>query len=58
MALTLPPATPGTMAYITDGLAANCGDAACTTFGTTVTGGGALKLFVWADGSHWTLKGK
>jgi len=21
-------------------------------------GGGALKLFVWADGSHWTLIGK
>jgi hypothetical protein len=47
---TLPPATAGTLAYISDGLAANCGDAACTTFGTNVTGGGgALKLFVWAD---------
>jgi len=50
---------PGTLAYISDGLGANCGDAACTTFGTTVTGGGgALKLFVWWDGSHWTLIGK
>jgi hypothetical protein len=37
-------ATAHTQAYITDGLAANCGDAACTTFGTTVTGGGALGL--------------
>jgi hypothetical protein len=56
---TLPPATADMLAYISDGLAANCGDAACTTFGTAVTGGGgALKLFVWADGSHWTLKGK
>jgi hypothetical protein len=55
----LPPAVPGTLAYISDGLGANCGDAACTTFGTTVTGGGgALKLFVWWDGSHWTLIGK
>jgi hypothetical protein len=44
---TLPPAVPGTLASISDGLAANCGDAAGTTFGTAVTGGGgALKLFV------------
>ena len=37
-------------------LAANCGDTACTTFGTTVTGGGgALKLLVWYNGAEWTL---
>jgi hypothetical protein len=40
-------------------LAANCGDAACTTFGTTVAGGGgALKLFLWRNGTAWTLIGK
>ena len=57
---TLPrPATAGTLAYISDGLAANCGDAACTTFGTTVTGGGgALKLLLWNNGQAWTLRGK
>jgi hypothetical protein len=33
-------ATAGTLASISDGPAANSGDAACTTFGTTVTGGG------------------
>jgi hypothetical protein len=44
---TLPPAVPGTMASISDGLAANCGDGAFTTFGTAVTGGGgALKLLL------------
>ena len=53
------PATAGTLAYISDGLAANCGDAACTTFGTTVTGGGgALKLLLWNNGQAWTLRGK
>jgi hypothetical protein len=31
---TLPPAVAGTLAAISDELAANCGDAACTTFGT------------------------
>lgn len=55
----LPSAVAGTMAYITDGKAANCGDSACTTFGTTVTaGGGALKLFLWYNGTNWTLMGK
>lgn len=56
---TLPATTAGTVAYITDGLAGSCGDASCTTFGTTVTGGGgALKLLVWRNGSNWTLVGK
>lgn len=55
----LPPTTAGTIAYITDGLAGNCGDSSCTTFGTTVTaGGGALKLLVWRNGTNWTLIGK
>lgn len=49
----------GKIAYITDGLAGNCGDSSCTTFGTTVTGGsGALKLLMWYDGANWTLIGK
>jgi hypothetical protein len=56
---TLPRAVAGTQAYITDGLAGNCGDAACTTFGTNVTGGGgALKLLLWNNGQPWTLRGK
>lgn len=56
---TLPATTTGTIAYISDGLAGNCGDASCTTFGTTVTGGtGALKLMVWYNGANWTLVGK
>jgi hypothetical protein len=37
----------------------DCGDAACTTFGTTVTGdGGALKLLLWNNGQAWTLREK
>ena len=56
---TLPPATAGTLAYISDGATGNCADAACTTFGSAVTGGGgALKLLVWWDGTAWTLIGK
>ena len=56
---TLPATTAGTVAYIADGLAANCGDAACTTFGTAVTGGGgALKILLFYDGGGWTLIGK
>jgi hypothetical protein len=56
---TLPPAVPGTLAYITYGAAGHCGDAACTTFGTTVTGGGgALKLLLWNNGQAWTVRGK
>ena len=52
-------ANAGMYAYITDGKASNCGDSACTTWGTTVTGGtGALKLFVWNNGTNWTLIGK
>jgi hypothetical protein len=40
-------------------LAGNCGDAACTTFGNNVTGGGgALKLLLWNNGQPWTLRGK
>ncbi len=51
--------TVGNMAYINDGLAGNCGDSACTTWGTTITGGGGfLKLFAWYNGSNWTLIGK
>lgn len=55
------PASPSTaqMAYVTDGKASNCGDSACTTFGTAVTGGtGSLKLLVWWNGGNWTLIGK
>lgn len=49
----------GMIAAITDGLAGNCGDATCTTWGTTVTGGGgALKLLLWSNGTNWTLIGK
>lgn len=49
----------GMIGYISDGLAGNCADGTCTTFGTNVTGGtGSLKLLVWYDGSHWTLIGK
>ena len=56
---TLPPAVAGTQAYISDGLAANCADTTCTTFGTNVTGGGgALKLLVWYNNANWTLIGK
>lgn len=55
----LPTASSGYEAYITDGLAANCGDTTCTTWGTTVTsGGGALKLLIWYNGVNWTLVGK
>jgi hypothetical protein len=54
------PAAPvqGMMVSITDGLAANCADGTCTTFGTHVTGGtGALKLNLWYNGTNWTLMG-
>jgi hypothetical protein len=47
------------MAYISDGAAGNCGDGTCTTFGTTVTGGGgSVKILAWWNGSNWTLVGK
>jgi hypothetical protein len=50
---------PGTISYISDGKAANCGDSSCTTWGTTVTaGGGNLQLLVWLNGANWTLIGK
>lgn len=56
---SLPTPAAGMMAYVTDGLAANCGDSACTAWGTTVTGGGgSLKLLVWYNNSNWTLVGK
>jgi len=56
---SLPGNTNGLVASLTDGKATNCGDSACTTFGTTVTGGGgSLKLLVWYNGSNWTLIGK
>ena len=49
----------GMYAYISDGKSTNCGDSACTTWGTTVTAGaGALKLFIWFNGTNWTLAGK
>lgn len=49
----------GTVQAISDGLAANCGDGTCTTFGTAITGGGgALKLLAWYNGSGWRLIGK
>ena len=56
----LPAATVGTVACITDGLATNCQDASCTSWGTKVTGGGgALKLLLWCNASgNWTLIGK
>jgi hypothetical protein len=55
------PGTPaiGTLANISDGKASNCGDSACTAFGTTVTAGaGALHLAVRWNGTNWTLVGK
>lgn len=55
------PASPsnGMIMAINDGLAGNCADGSCTTFGTHVTGGtGALKLLVWYNGANWTLIGK
>lgn len=56
---SLPSAVAGMHVYLTDGLAANCGDTTCTTWGTTVTGGGgALKLLIWYNGTNWTLVGK
>lgn len=52
-------AAAGVDAYITDGKASNCGDSACTTWGTTITGGtGSLKLKIWYNGTNWTLIGK
>lgn len=49
----------GRVAILTDGLAANCADGSCTTWGTVVTaGGGALKLLIWYNGTNWTLIGK
>lgn len=52
-------AATGAIAYVKDGLAGACGDGACTTFGTTVTGGsGALHILVWYNGTNWTLVGK
>lgn len=56
---TLPSPFAGMVAYISDALAANCGDASCNTWGTTVTGGtGALKRLLLYNGTNWTLAGK
>ncbi|MCK1707628.1 MULTISPECIES: glycoside hydrolase family 55 protein [unclassified Bradyrhizobium] len=56
---SLPVSAAGKRAFIIDGLAASCGDTACTTWGTTATaGGGALKLNLWHNGANWTLVGK
>ena len=53
------PQSLGMIAVINDGKASNCGDSACTTWGTTVSAGaGALKLMIWNNGSVWTLYGK
>lgn len=53
------PQTLGMIAVIQDGLAGNCADGTCTTWGTNVTGGtGALKLMIWWNNAHWTLYGK
>lgn len=55
----LPSPVAGMTAYVTDGKASNCGDAACTAWATTVTGGtGSLKLHIWYNGVAWTLVGK
>ena len=55
---TLPTTRAGTVAYMTDGATGNCADAACTTFGTAVTGGGgALKLLIWYNNAAWHLIG-
>lgn len=49
----------GQLAYVSDGLAGNCADGTCTTFGTVVSaGGGALHILVWNNGTSWTLIGK
>lgn len=54
----LPGTIAGYYAYISDGLAANCSDGTCTTWGAAVTGGGgAIGLFVWADGTNWRIVG-
>ncbi len=48
--------TAGQISHIIDGLAANCGDGACTTPGATITGGGgALDLLVGWDGATWRI---
>ena len=48
--------TAGQISHIVDGLAANCGDGACTTPGATVTlGGGSLDLLVGWDGAAWRI---
>jgi len=53
------PFVKGYQSVIIDGLAANCGDGSCTTWGTTVSaGGGALTRQVWYNGTNWTLTGK
>lgn len=55
------PSTPseGMVMAINDGLAGNCADGSCTTWGTNVTGGtGTLKLLLWYNNAHWTLIGK
>ena len=50
------PGSPTTISRIIDGLAANCGDTACTTPGATVTGGGgALDLLIGWDGAAWRI---
>ena len=56
---SLPTPVAGMQAYVDDGKSSNCGDSACTTWGTTVTGGsGSLNLLVWYNGTNWTLIGK
>ena len=56
---SLPVLVPGDIVYIKDGKSSNCGDFACTTWGTTITGGsGALNLLAWYNGTNLTLIGK
>jgi hypothetical protein len=59
-AAQLPGSAPiGTIAYLTDANGAACGDTTCTTWGTTVGGGGGtLKRLIWFNGGNWSLLGR
>jgi hypothetical protein len=56
---------PTTVAALPTGTAVALGSigivtdaSAGTAWGTTVTGGGSLKVLVWWDGTNWTVLGK